>query len=275
MKKLLVCALYPEAKALIKKQGLSPLSSAHAFQIFCNDEYALVISGTGKIASASATAFLCTLFPSASCITNFGICGGNKSHTSGQIFLIDHIIDHDSHKNYYPDILLNTPLPRSSLRTLSYPEDAQSFREIVDMEASGFFESASHFFTVNNIHLVKIVSDQQDTTILSSTFIENLINEHVDNITPLVQQKKIENGNVFSPQDQEYIQQLLSKLYFTVTQERELRKLLWSLQIQKEKSLEEIISPFPFTSEQNTKNLTRNFLCFLRLELKNTINPSH
>lgn len=270
MKTLFVCALYVEAKPLIQELQLKNFVLPYAnFQVFVNDESALIISGIGKIASASATACVCTLFPDAQSITNFGVCGAGVQGKVDDIFLVDQIIDHDTERTWYPDILEKTSLIRSSLRTVPKPESSCTFTELVDMEASGFFESASHFFTADKIRVIKIVSDRQDTDRLSPKSVEALIKGHIIELRAQNSEQRGGKGISFDPDDEKAFVDLLSFAHFSLTQERELRKTLWSLHVQKDLPISKIIIEIPLKKEQNLKNTARNVLEFCKKCLKN------
>ena len=237
MKTLLVCALYLEAKPFIQTFQLKPVQTLASFQVFEGDSYALIISGIGKAASAAATSFLVALYPYAQGVINVGICGG-RGKKVGDMFLIDQIIDNDSERSFYPDVI-GSQLERSSLMTLSQADTQQNFECLVDMEASGFFESASYFFPAHAIQVIKVVSDNADTNTLDKGKVEEIL----ENLVGAVSQASfnVENSIGLSKDEEKAIQEFLEYYTFSVTQQRDFYKNIWSLKIQSEDSIQIIL----------------------------------
>ncbi|TGK28153.1 phosphorylase [Leptospira gomenensis] len=161
-------ALFPEAKPLIQILGLKISRESNVFPVYRNETHILTVSGIGKVFSAASVAFLLAKYEKeispTSWIFNFGICGAPKeSFRTGESYLVNKVTDASTGKNYFPDILFRSDLPESDLITYDKPVFADQISELpntlVDMEASGFFQTSRKFFTSERIRIVKTVSD--------------------------------------------------------------------------------------------------------------------
>ena len=86
----------------------------------------------------------------------------NEKLECGQAYYVNRIVDETLRREYFPDLLFRHGLPEASIQTVSAlirsPEEGGK-TDLVDMEASGFFEAASRFLSPNRVALIKIVSD--------------------------------------------------------------------------------------------------------------------
>lgn len=285
MKILLVTALYLEAKPFIQHLGLKPQRTQSTFQIFANDQCALVITGSGKIASSAGTAFLLSLQKSnvwtgrdlslrsqmgkqVRVCANIGICGGTGENI-GDIFLIDQIIDEGSSRTFYPDILQKTKIPRRTIHTLDAPDADQSFDELVDMEASGFFVAASHFLPAHKIQMVKIVSDQANQKKLDPQSIGKMISKNIPNILEYLETFPEDEQSELLPDEQRAFEKLWETFHWTHTQQTEARKLLQDLKVQGDDivdTIQEIL--YSNISIRGNKLSAKKVLEMLKQELK-------
>ena len=158
-------ALPCEAKPLIARYKLTRDSAIRAFSVFRNGDIVLTVTGIGKTAMAAGVAYSQALFSQHpnSVFINIGIAG-HKRYTVGSLFLIDKIADNDTGRNYYPPLVFTPPCPTANLVTFaklqqSYPESA-----LCDMEASGFYETATRFSTGELVQCLKIVSDNETSS---------------------------------------------------------------------------------------------------------------
>lgn len=161
-------ALFPEAKPLIETLGLKISRESNVFPVYRNETHILTVSGIGKVFSAASVAFLLTKYKEeishSSWIFNFGICGApEKKYRLGESYLIHKITEESSGKNFYPDVLFRSGLRESALITYDKPVFSDGTYELpnalVDMEASGFFQTSRKFFSSERIRIVKTVSD--------------------------------------------------------------------------------------------------------------------
>ena len=154
------------------------------FEIFANDEIIVIISGIGKINSAIATTYLLSK-EKIDFIINFGIAG-SKNRDIGEIFLINKI-----NNKLFPDILYPHPFNESEI-VCSDEVVTKGDYPLVDMESEGFFRSATKFLPLENIFIIKIVSDNLVCFRPDDKFMNNLISSHLKDITSFIDSLKIE-----------------------------------------------------------------------------------
>ena len=107
---------------------------------------ACIISGSGKVASSAACAWIAARYQDEASIAwiNLGIAGAAQ-HDLGTLFSLHQIIDADNGHRYYPAPAIKGELEGSACMTLSKP--SEDYREdcLFDMEASGFMYASLRF----------------------------------------------------------------------------------------------------------------------------------
>ncbi|MBK8396019.1 MAG: hypothetical protein IPL26_12390 [Leptospiraceae bacterium] len=193
----IVTALAQEAIPLIQHFKLKKDLSHNKFDIYRNDMIKLIVSGTGKLKSAVATTYLLLKEPPKKTdkILNFGICGsGIDKHKSGQIFLINKIEDVNSGKSYYPEIIFSHLLPEAGIITYEKPviksKSTPTVPSLVDMEVSGFYESANTFVQSHNIIILKVVSDHLGGEKFTGAFIQSIVEKNIPHIITVLNQAR-------------------------------------------------------------------------------------
>jgi len=154
-------ALEAEARPLIARFRLKRDLSVTAFRLYRNREagISLVVTGIGKLRMAAAVGFL-AVHASPACWIDVGTAG-HPELPLGTVRLAHRIIDHDSGRSFYPQLVIDAPVTTEALITVSRPLSGFPDPALYDMEASGFFEAARHFATVEWIHALKVVSDNR------------------------------------------------------------------------------------------------------------------
>ena len=158
----IVTALYIEAKPLISLFNLKKDNSYTKFQVFSNENVKLIISGTGKVKSATALTYLISKedIKRNDYIVNIGFAASNKNSQLGDIVCISKIQNAYSDFDFYPEMIYKHNFLEGSLTTFdSIVEKKIENIEYIDMEAYGFFQTASIFFKKDKIMVLKIVSD--------------------------------------------------------------------------------------------------------------------
>lgn len=179
--KLFLTALPSEADPIVSALKLKRDHSLHQFQLFRSEDTALIVSGVGKLKAAAAAASLLTLMrENRWCGLNVGICGAPLPTTVGTPFIAHTVHDADSSKNYYPDHIVHPPFEKRRLVTHSSPQTDPT--ELVDMEASGFFEAASHFGDFHQIQAIKITADNGTADFPPKQFVSQLLRAQIDEI---------------------------------------------------------------------------------------------
>ncbi len=251
----IVCALYIEAKPFIKFLKLKPIKSLSSLQLFGNDVFELIVTGTSKTASACGTTYLLTKNSDISTVVNIGICGSKKENI-GDIFLIKKITDFDTKRNFYPDILIRnqTDFDIKNIITVSTTLSKKDVDDsLIDMESSGFYEAASNFLNADKIQVIKIISDNLDKEKLDSKEIESLINKHIKKIIEYIIQFTENETSCFSKLEETIIINFINKYHLTLTQKRKFKNILWSLKIQTDEDINNILKKYLFDQAKSRK----------------------
>lgn len=221
-------ALECEAKAIINQFKLKKESINHPFSIYKNDEFILTVTGIGKVAMAGGVSYTLALFSKAPLpiLVNIGIAG-HKTKAIGKLILASKIVDVNSEKVFYPQ-LIGDHWPESiEIRTTTVPNTTYSVDYLNDMEASAFYEIAVKFSSSELIHCLKIVSDNEEKSIdniRAKTVIEwitnhsNTIEKTFDHLTQL-------RISIMPVALREY-DEIINQWYFTVSGRIRLKALL-------------------------------------------------
>lgn len=262
----IVTALHCEAKPLIDHFDLKKDADSPKFDLFQNDRIALIVSGIGKIRSAVATTFLLTGTNSSdvSAILNIGVCGSvAQSRKIGDLLYINKITDHANGRQYFPEPVLQFGMQEASVETFDKPVESSntiSFdSDLVDMEASGFFQAASMFTETHRIYCFKIVSDLLELSHISKEFISGLIKgriSEVERIFTMLSDFHTPEPDLMENDDRVLITKIGSNLKLTQSQSYQLADLIRSAKVRKKYEMTKLI---PFTTlEIKTKNDNKN-----------------
>ena len=238
----IVTALYIEAKPLISLFNLKKDNSYTKFQVFSNENIKLIISGTGKIKSATALTYLISNkdIKENDYIINIGfIASSNNNSQLGDIVYISRIQNAYSDTTFYPEMIYKHNFLEGSLTTFDkIIENKIENIEYIDMEAYGFFQTASIFFKKDKIFLLKIVSD-----ILKEKLEDRILIDFKDNNLFDESYKKIydfllkfinistDNKNNFDNNEQDLIKKVLENLKLSDTMTYEFFNILKYLKI--------------------------------------------
>ena len=223
-----------EARPLISHFGLKHQQELSHVRIWSNDLLLLAVSGTGKVASATATASIGTQYGrDIQAAVNLGLAGSTGNGKLGDLHLIHSIRDRHSDKSFYPDMLFRSDLPETKLTTYDHlvtKNDIENNKQtgLVDMEASGFYEAALAHWPGSRISCLKIISDFLDDAKLDKDKASNLIAENIPEIEIYLHnlQKFIADNSKqkFSPDEKKLLENVADNLNLTVTQQRQLEK---------------------------------------------------
>ncbi len=226
-------ALECEAKPLIKQFYLKKENTNHPFPIYKNDTIILTVSGVGKVAMAGAVAYTQAFFLSQQLpvLINIGIAG-HKSEEIGEILLASKIVDKDSGKRFYPQLIGNNWPKIGEVQTSSKPCTEYSANYMNDMEASAFYETAVRFSTNELIHSIKVISDNEQTSIetINAKRVSQLISNHLIQIEQLLNDWKSLQQSVNPIQLKEF-NLIIKQWNFTVGGKTKLKALLSRWQV--------------------------------------------
>lgn len=181
----LLIATHTEAKPLIDNFKLKK-KKFDEFSIYWskNKNISLTITGIGKVNSASSVSYTASIFnfEKNNIWLNIGICG-HKHFKIGDIFLVNKTIDFASTKVWFPSINIDTKIKQASCMTLD--KIKTKYENILfDMELSGIQQSALKFSSIEFVHSLKIVSDNEKVSqrCLNSKDIPKLIFNRMEEI---------------------------------------------------------------------------------------------
>ena len=161
----LITALKAESEPLIQHLGLQR-DKSFPFPFFRNDDICLIATGVGKKNINNRISFIVDIFNKKDIsFINIGIAGGNRSYSKiGDIFLINKIIDQETSRVFYPDIIFKNDLNEASITTVPnvVTDGNMKFDSLVDMESSEIFRVCSKYVSLHKIIILKIVSDHMD-----------------------------------------------------------------------------------------------------------------
>lgn len=225
----IVVAHPAEAKPLCAMLHLRAFAVPSPFRIFSNDAgVSLIVSGMGKVAAASATAYLAGLqarLP-VSAWLNIGIAG-HRTAAIGTGLLAHKITDAANCNTFFPPQLVQS-YPTSEVISVDTPEQGYPKDAAYDMEAAGFYASASSMATAELVHVFKVISDNQQQSLAAFNIsqVDGLISVHRYRLQELLQDLDalldIYRSAYALPD--EYAA-LLGKYRFTASQRSQLKRL--------------------------------------------------
>ncbi len=225
----IVVAHPAEAKPLCAMFNLRAIAVSSPFRLFGNDAgVSLIVSGMGKVVAASATAYLAGLqaaFPT-SVWLNIGIAG-HRTAAIGTGLLAHKITDAATGSSFYPPQLVRSQ-PTSEIISVDSPEQNYAQNAAYDMEAAGFYASASRVATIELVHAFKVISDnpQQPIAAFDISQVDGLISSQRNRLEELLRDLDalLENYRSAYALPEEYVK-LLNKYQYTTTQKLQLKRL--------------------------------------------------
>lgn len=242
----LVVALQAEAQPLITRFGLRCESPRGMFRIYRSESMALVVSGVGKSLSAAATGYLCGCsdgWRNAPWI-NIGVAG-HRTVDVGELIVANKIVDQSTAHSWYPPQLVSNVV-NSTLITVDKPEESYPERAAYDMEAAGFFPSATRCSSGELVQSIKVISDNPHQSIasLNARSIEQLITKNLSEIEQFINRlSELSIEIKVFPHNGSLPESWAKRWSFSVTQGHRLRRLLqrWKVLIGDEETLDSVL----------------------------------
>lgn len=225
-----VVALEAEAKPLVERYRLALDGDVRGFKIFRRDAVALVVSGVGKTAAAAATSFLHLAADGDrdAVWLNVGIAG-HGTRTVGEAVLAHKVVDGASGRAWYPPLAFKPPCATDQVTTVDRPQLDLESPGAFEMEASGFVATAGRFASAELVHCLKIVSDGPSTDLESLTprAVRRLVQDRLGVVEAVAEacgalSDELRRVDAEPPE----LDACLERWRFTVTERRELRRLL-------------------------------------------------
>jgi adenosylhomocysteine nucleosidase len=242
----LVVALQAEAQPLITRFGLRCESPRGMFRIYRSESMALVVSGVGKSLSAAATGYLCGCsdgWRNAPWI-NIGVAG-HRNVDVGELIVANKIVDQSTAHSWYPPQLVSN-VDNSTLITVDKPEESYPERAAYDMEAAGFFPSATRCSSGELVQSIKVISDNPHQSIasLNARSIEQLITKNLSEIEQFIHRlSELSIEIKVLPHNGSLPELWANRWSFSVTQGHRLRRLLqrWKVLIGDGETLDSVL----------------------------------
>jgi len=230
----IITALMAEAAPIIEHFKLKKDITNNTYQLYRNYDIVLIISGVGKIKSAMAATYLFSTYNSKerNFLINIGFCGTNSSkYRLGTPLLIHKITDVDTNYDYYPDIFIDSTLPREALYCYSKPvkkENINTKEDIFcDMESSGIMEVSKKFTYSHEVVIIKIISDYLSIENLNHEILKNYIKDNILYIEQIIKQLKSLNysfNELFMEEEENFLDIISDNLRFTTSMKQILLK---------------------------------------------------
>jgi len=253
----LFTALECEAKPLIKHFDLKKELNTQHFSLYKNDTMVLTITGVGKVSMAAAIGYTFALFPKIArpVIINIGIAG-HKTRSLGDLVLVSKSIDTDSEKIFYPQLIGNNLPESGEVITFSKPCTDYQINYLSDMEASAFYESALKFSTSELVHSIKIISDNETSSIneIRSKIVTEWIASQIPEIENLIQHW-VKLSLLIKPVELNEYTEILNKCHFSVGSQMKLKTLLQRWNVLSMDSWSNLCPPKPRNSKDILKKL--------------------
>lgn len=255
-----VVALRPEAAPLVSRMGLKSLhSSKHLFPIYRSRDNRtfLTISGVGRVNSAAATAYLAATLPEEALVAwiNFGIAGSGTS-AYGRTFLASKVVEEAGCRAWFPGLMIQIPseIGRAEVTTVDRATDSYPSAGLVEMEASGFYQTALRSSTVEFCQVAKVVSDDPEHPVagIGKVMASQLCELAFAGLEPwLAAFRSLLDEEAAISSDPPGFSEWLSQVRFSETQRFQLRRLLqrWQAQNPGEELLPGSISDAPKGAE--------------------------
>lgn len=246
----IAAAMYCEAKPLISFWKLKKDMSFSKFQIFRNEDIILLITGTSKVNAAVAVSCMLTNYKAKEndIFLNFGICAEKEPiREIGDIILCNKVIDADSRRTYYPDIIFKHPFFEGSIETFSKivkSEDKNKVNsQFIDMEAYGAVNAAKIFMQPQYINVIKIISDKLEGNSLTQKDVTNIVQDNFYKFTQWINDiMKIHfsNERILSFEEGQLLNTVESNLKFSEAMKCEFKNIAEDYKI-REGNLDKIL----------------------------------
>jgi hypothetical protein len=215
---------------MVGRFRLKALTSSTSVRVFRGERLELAVSGVGKARSAAAAGYLHGLGGGRrdEGWINVGIAG-HRSLPLGEAVLAHRVLDRASGRSHYPSFAFKPPCPTETVVTVDRLEEGYPEGCALDMEASGFHEAAARFSSVELVHSLKIISDNEAAPPAEVTAqrAEALVESRLDLIATLIEEVASLAGELLlleaAPPG---LSEVLDRHHFTFSERHRLRRLL-------------------------------------------------
>ncbi|SEA35723.1 Nucleoside phosphorylase [Oribacterium sp. KHPX15] len=239
-------ALYPEAKPVIKRLGLRKRTDRTRFQEFVSEESGIVltITGVGPVAAAAAVSAVLTEYDAGpeDQLLSVGTAAGNAS----DIFLLNKLLDQNSDRTFYPDMLIKTDFKEAaaitgstvlSQRAAAFMKVAAEGYDLYDMESAAVYQAGNIYLGPHQMSFIRVVSDEGVETADREQAVSDLaarvnavINSHVEEISDYVEkllalsEKEKYRGGISDKSSEGLVDKIIEDGHFSKVMQDQLRQ---------------------------------------------------
>lgn len=221
-------ALECEAKTIINQYKLKKQNTLHPFSIYKSDQIILTVTGLGKVAMAAGVAYTLAKFSESTLpiLINVGIAG-HKNIDVGDLLVASKVVDVDSGKVFYPQLIGNGWPESCEITTSVGPSVDYRADCLNDMEASAFYEIAVKFSSSELIHCIKVVSDNEGSSLdnIQPKLVVDWLARHESEIEAIFSHLQRLRLSITATELPEF-NKILNNWHFTVTGTVRLKALL-------------------------------------------------
>ncbi|MFO7887819.1 MAG: hypothetical protein R6U59_05820 [Eubacteriales bacterium] len=211
-------ALKIEAEPFIDYFNLKKVHDVKKARIYKKENILAIITGTGVIKAAEGLSNLLARYykDKDDIILNIGVAGGSKRQKLGDVFIINKLVGINDNE-YFLDIDYH-PFKEAELKTILRKDiNKYYYKNLVDLEGEAFYRVAQSYVFQQNIKIIKIISDNQDSRKLDKEFVKKLVKnssigiiEYIDNLKQ--DKEKIEKIILFTKEDEKLLK-IIGKNY--------------------------------------------------------------
>jgi len=242
-----ITALYAEAKPLLAEYNLKKQQKETLYQLFEGENVRLLITGTGMISAATATARHFAKYPPLSgqdIVINLGVAGFSSQESAscsiGDLFLVSKITEQTTGRTFYPDFLYRNHfrlLPLLTVPTVCMngicPDNSTAVESVlIDMEASALYQALLPHFSPDRMFFFKVVSDIPGQAVDTPILPDVLLTPHIKEIITFAEQLHAAlQYSAFQPpvltsEEETLISTIKTLLPLTETMSREFERLI-------------------------------------------------
>ena len=192
LKRLIITALPDEARPFIDRFKLKSDENQSDLNVYSNESCSLLITGIGSGQVKSVLpVFLKRISDFDNVILfNIGIAGGHPDKTEiGEVYLVNKVTNDETVDKYSLTIPAKNEFNTMALTTVAkgITVGHGSYEGLVDMEAAIITATAISYFNIDNIVVIKVVSDHMDIADWSSLDVYEIIESKLDSICALME----------------------------------------------------------------------------------------
>jgi len=211
-------ALKIEAEPFIDYYNLKKVHNINKVRIYKKEDILALITGTGVIKAAEGLSNLLARYykDKGDIVLNIGIAGSSKRQKIGDVFIINKLLGINDDE-YFLDIDYH-PFKEGELKTILRKDiNKHYYKNLVDLEGEAFYRVAQNYVFQQNIKIIKIISDNQDSNKLDKEFVKKIIKnssvEIIEYINKLKQASSNTEKTIFFTKEEKNLLKIVGENY--------------------------------------------------------------